>query len=92
MDGLKQQQRWQVKFILLQQHLFQDEYSAVYFTTSPSREDTAIGAVATREANESVKRALEKQASQQKAKKHKVHTHFSRDWPRMEMLLPQSQR
>ena len=39
------------------------------FTTSPSREDTAIGAVATREANESVKRALEKQTSQQKAKK-----------------------
>ena len=63
-----------------------------YFTTSPSREDTAIGAVVTREANESVKRALEKQASQQKAKKRKVHTHFSRDWPRMGMPPPQSQR
>ena len=56
-----------------------------YFTMSPSRsrEDTAVGAVSTREANESVKHALEKQASQQKAKKRKVHTHFSRDWPRM---------
>ncbi len=42
---------------------------------SPNREDTAIGVVATREANESVKRALEKQTSQQKAKKRKVHTH-----------------
>ena len=96
MDGLKQQRRWQVKFILLQQQLFQDEYSAVYmlldFTTSPSCKDTAIGAVATREANESVKRALEKQASQQKAKKRKVHTHFSPDWPKMELLPPQSQR
>ncbi len=82
MDGLKQQRRWQVKFILLQQQLFQDEYSA----------DTAIGAVATREANESGKRALKKQASQQKAKKRKVHTNFSRDWPRMGMPPPQSQR
>ena len=36
-----------------------------------AREDTAIGAVAIREANESVKRALEKQASQQKAKKRR---------------------
>jgi len=59
---------------------------------SPNREDTAIEVVATREANESVKRALEKQTSQQKAKKRKVHTHFSRDWPRMGMPLPQSQR
>ena len=32
--------------------------------------------MATQEANESVKHALEKQASQQKAKKRKVHTHF----------------
>ena len=63
-----------------------------YFITSPSREDNVIGAVATREANESVKRALEKQASQQKAKKCKVHTHFSRDWPKMGMPPPQSQR
>ena len=31
MDGLKQQRRWQVKFILLQQQLFQDEYSAVFY-------------------------------------------------------------
>ena len=31
----------------------------------------------TLEANESVKHALEKQASQQKAKKLKVHTHFT---------------
>ena len=59
---------------------------------SPSREDTAVGVVATREANESVKRALEKQASQQKAKKRKVHTHFSRDWPRVGMPPPLSQR
>ncbi len=63
-----------------------------YFTMSPSREDTAIGAVVTRKVNESVKRALEKQASQQKAKKRTVHTHFSRDWQRMGMLPPQSQR
>ena len=62
-----------------------------YFTTRHSHEDTAIGAVATREANESVKRALEKQASLQKAKKRKVHTHFNRDWPSMGMPLPQSQ-
>ena len=92
MDGLKQQRRWQVKFIFLQQQLFQDEYSAVFYSillrAPASREDTAIGAVATCEANESVKRALEKQASQQKVKKR---THFSRDWPRMGMLPPQSQ-
>ena len=74
-----------MKFILLQQQLFQDEYSAVFYSillrSSPSREsDTAIGAVATREANESRKRALEMKASQQKAKKRKVHTHFSREW------------
>ena len=31
----------------------------------------------TLEANESVKHVLEKQASQQKAKKLKVHTHFT---------------
>ena len=31
MDGLKQQRRWQVKFIL-QQQLFQDEYSAVFYS------------------------------------------------------------
>ena len=41
---------------------------------SPNREDAAIGVVATREANESVKHVLEKQTSQQKAKKRKVHT------------------
>ena len=50
-----------------------------YFITSPSREDFA-----TREVNESVKGALEKQASQQKAKKRKAHTNFSRDWLIME--------
>ena len=40
-----------------------------YFTTSPSREGTTIGAVATREMNESVERALAERASQQKARK-----------------------
>ena len=49
-SGVKQQQRWQKKIILLQQQLFQDEYSV-------SRKDTAIGAVATCKAKESVKRA-----------------------------------
>ena len=93
MDGLKQQRRWQENFILLQQQLFQDEYSAVvYYEPQPRGHCSLVGAVATREANESLKRALEKQASQQKAKKRKVHTHFSRDWPRMGMPPPQSQR
>ena len=38
----------------------------------PSRKDTGIGAVATREANGGVKRVLEKQASQQSAKEAKT--------------------
>ena len=46
-------------------------------TRLPSHKETGIGAVATREANESVKRVLEKQAGQQSAKKQKRHTNFS---------------
>ena len=42
-----------------------------------SRKDTRIGALATREANGSVKRVLEKQARQQSAKKRKRYTNFS---------------
>ena len=37
----------------------------------PSRRDTGIGVVATREANGNMKRVLEKQARQQSAKKRK---------------------
>ena len=43
-------------------------------TRLPSHKDTGIGAVATREANGGVKHVLEKQASQQSAKKQ---IHFS---------------
>ena len=46
-------------------------------TPLPSRKNTGIGALATREANESVKRVLEKQARQQSAKKQKRYTNFS---------------
>ena len=46
-------------------------------TRLPSHKDTGIGAVATREANGGVKRVLEKQASQQNAKKLKRYTNFS---------------
>ena len=42
----------------------------------PSHKDTGIGAVATREAKRGVKRVLEKQASQQGAKKRKWFTNF----------------
>ena len=42
-----------------------------------SHRDTGIGAVATREANEGVKHALETQASQQSAKKGTRYTNFS---------------
>ena len=45
-------------------------------TRLPSHKDTGIGAVATREANGGVKRVLEKQASQQNAKKRKRYTNF----------------
>ena len=49
-----------------------------YFSSQlPSHKDTAIGEIATREANKSVKRALEKQQSQQQGKKIKRHTHFT---------------
>ena len=78
-------------------------YSSSYFKMSirqyftryyyePQPRGHAIGAVATREANESVECALEKQASQRKAQKRKVHTHFGQDWPRMGMPPPQSHR
>ena len=40
----------------------------------PSRKDTGIGVLATREANGTVKRVLEKQARQQSAKKWKRYT------------------
>ena len=43
----------------------------------PSRKDTGIGALATREANGSVEHVLEKQARQQSAKKRKRYTNFS---------------
>ena len=43
----------------------------------PSRKDTEIGALPTREANVSMKRVLEKQARQQCAKKRKRYTYFS---------------
>ena len=43
----------------------------------PSHKDTGIGAVATREANTGMKRVLEKQASQQSAKKWKRYTNFA---------------
>ena len=43
----------------------------------PSRKDTGIGPLATREANGSVKCVLEKQARQQSAKKRKQYTNFS---------------
>ena len=42
----------------------------------PSRKDTGIGALATREANGSVKCVLEKQARQQSTKKWKQYTNF----------------
>ena len=45
-------------------------------TPFPSRKDTGIGALATREANGSVRRVLEKQARQQSAKKQKGYTNF----------------
>ena len=43
----------------------------------PSRKDTGIEALATRKANRSVKRVLEKQARQQSTKKRKQYTNFS---------------
>ena len=43
----------------------------------PSRKDTGIGALATREANRSIKCVLEKQARQQSAKKRKQYLYFS---------------
>ena len=43
----------------------------------PSHKETGIQALATREANGSVKRVLEKQARQQSAKKRKQFTNFS---------------
>ena len=44
-------------------------------------------AVATREVNQSVKRVLEKQQSQQKPMKKKDHSHYSNaDWHRIETL------
>ena len=43
----------------------------------PSRKDTGIGALATREANGGMKRVLEKQARQQSANKQKRYTNFS---------------
>ena len=42
----------------------------------PSHKDTGIGAVATREAYGGVKRVLEKQASQQSAKKRKRYIYI----------------
>ena len=42
-----------------------------------SHQDTGIGAVATHKANGGVKCVLEKQASQQSAKKRKRYTNFS---------------
>ena len=45
-------------------------------TPFPSHKNTGIGALATREANGSVKRVLEKQARQQSAKKQKRYTNF----------------
>ena len=71
MDGLKRQRRWQVKFILLQQQLFQDEYSAVLRAPAARTLQAKRWQLAKRT---SVQRALEKQANQQKAKKCKVHT------------------
>ena len=46
-------------------------------TPFPSRKNTGIGALATHEANRSVKRVLEKQARQQSAMKRKQYTNFS---------------
>ena len=43
----------------------------------PSRKDTEIGTLATREAKGSVKCVLEKQARQQSTKKRKRYTNFS---------------
>ena len=43
-------------------------------TPFPSRKDTGIGALATCEANGTMKRVLEKQARQQSAKKQKRYT------------------
>ena len=43
----------------------------------PSHKDTGIGALATHEANGSVKCVLEKQARQQSAMKQKRYTNFS---------------
>ena len=40
----------------------------------PSRKDTGIGALATREANGGMKRVLEKQARQQSANKQKQYS------------------
>ena len=49
-----------------------------YFSSQlPTAKETAIGPVATREANQGVKRVLEKQQSQQKTKKRKEHSHYS---------------
>ena len=46
-------------------------------TPIPSRKDTGIGALVTREANGSVRRVLEKQVRQQSAKKRKGYANFS---------------
>ena len=46
-------------------------------TSFSSRRDSVIGALATREANGSVKHVLEKQARQQSAKKLKRYTNLS---------------
>ena len=52
----------------------------------PSHKDTGIGAVATHEANGGMKHFLEKQASQQSAKKWKQYTNFA-DTDRANMQL-----
>ena len=46
-------------------------------TSLPSHKETRIRVVSICEANESMKRVLEKQAKQEMAKKHKQHTYFT---------------
>ena len=60
-SSVKQQRRWQKKFILLQQQLFQDEYSVI--SRFPRRKDSAIGAVVARKASQPTE--------------GKEHTHFT---------------
>ena len=55
-------------------------------TQLPSHKDTGIGVVTTHEANVGVKCLLEKQASQQSAKKQKRYTNFA-DTDRVDMQL-----